>query len=469
MVKVALIGAGSAVFAQRMITDILAIDGLDTGTFALVDLDTERLELAHEVAEQTIRSVGKTWTVQATTARRSVLPGCDYVLNMIEVGGLTNVQFDYALPLKYGVDQCIADTIGPGGIFKYLRTAPSWLAICRDIEELCPRALVINYSNPMSALVLTALRATSLQVVGLCQSIVQTAYELADYMDVPYERMRYRCAGINHLSWYVTLEMDGENLYPRLRSAAQDPEIYRQNPVRFDLMRAFGYYTTESSGHVSEYVPYFRKRKELIDYYVSMQPDCVGGERASRWPVDRVEHDALLRNYLERERRGERAFYLDRSLDAGSYVIEGHALNRPQMSYGNVGNSGLIEDAGSYVIEGNALNRPQMSYGNVGNSALIENLPRDGCVEIACLVDGNGIHPLHFGKLPTQLAALDSAHMMVHDLLVQALLNEDREAAVQALMLDSLTAAVCSLTEIRQLFDEMAATQQNYLPHFMKQ
>ena len=440
MVKVALIGAGSAVFAQRMITDILAIDGLDTGTFALVDLDTERLELAHEVAEQTIKSVGKTWTVQATTARRSVLPGCDYVLNMIEVGGLTNVQFDYALPLKYAVDQCIADTIGPGGIFKYLRTAPSWLAICRDIEELCPRALVINYSNPMSALVLTALRATSLQVVGLCQSIVQTAYELADYMDVPYERMRYRCAGINHLSWYVTLEMDGEDLYPRLRIAAQDPAIYRQNPVRFDLMRAFGYYTTESSGHVSEYVPYFRKRKELIDYYVSMQPDCVGGERASRWPVDRVEHDALLRNYLERERRGERAFYLDRSLDAGSYVIEGHASNRPQAI-----------------------------YSNAGNSALIENLPRDGCVEIACLVDGKGIHPLHFGKLPTQLAALDSAHMMVHDLLVQALLNEDREAAVQALMLDPLTAAVCSLTEIGQLFDEMAATQQNYLPHFMKQ
>jgi len=439
MVKVALIGAGSAVFAQRMITDILAIDGLDTGTFALVDLDTERLELAHEVAEQTIRSVGKTWTVQATTARRSILPGCDYVLNMIEVGGLANVQSDYTIPLKYGVDQCIADTIGPGGIFKYLRTAPSWLAICRDIEELCPRALVINYSNPMSALVLTALRATSLQVVGLCQSIVQTAYELADYMDVPYERMRYRCAGINHLSWYVTLEMDGENLYPRLRRAAQDPAIYQQNPVRFDLMRAFGYYTTESSGHVSEYVPYFRKRKELIDYYVSMQPDCVGGERASRWPVDRVEHDALLRNYLERERRGERAFYLDRSLDAGSYVIEGHALNRPQVIYSNVGNSGLIE-----------------------------NLPRDGCVEIACLVDGNGIHPLHFGRLPTQLAALDSAHMMVHDLLVQALLLEEREAAVQALMLDPLTAAVCSLTEIRQLFDEMAATQHAYLPHFMK-
>jgi alpha-galactosidase len=357
---------------------------------------------------------------------------------MIEVGGLANLHSDYAIPLKYGVDQCIADTIGPGGVFKYLRTAPSWLAMCRDIEAFCPRALVINYSNPMSALALTALRATSLQVVGLCQSIVQTAYELADFMDVPYERMHFRCAGINHLSWFVTLEMDGEDLYPRLRSAADDPALYVQDPIRFDLMRAFGYFTTESSGHVSEYVPYFRKSKDLMEYYVSMQPDCRGGERASRWPVDRAEHDERLRDYLERERRGERAFYLDRGLDAGSYVIEGHALNRPQVIYGNVRNNGLIE-----------------------------NLPRDGCVEIACLVDGNGIQPVPFGRLPTQLAALDSAHMMIHELLVQALLNEDREAAVQALLLDPLAAAVCSLTEIRQMFDEMAATQQAYLPHFI--
>ena len=316
-----------------------------------------------------------------------------------------SIYSDYAIPLKYGVDQCIADTIGPGGVFKYLRTAPSWLAICRDIEELCPRALVINYSNPMSALMLTALRATSLQVVGLCQSVVQTSYELADYMEVPFERMRYRCAGINHLSWFVTLEMDGEDLYPCLYSAAEDSAIYEQDPIRFDLMRAFGYFTTESSGHVSEYVPYFRKRRALIEHYVSMQPDCRGGERSSRWPVDRAEHDERLRDYLERERRGVRAFYLDRSLDAGSYVIEGHELNKPQVV-----------------------------YGNVRNSRLIENLPRDGCVEIACLVDGNGIQPVSFGSLPTQLAALDSAHMMIHDLLVQALLFEPREQEMPPLV-----------------------------------
>ena len=193
MVKVALVGAGSATFAQEVITDILAIEGLDEGTFALVDLDTERLELTHEVAEQLIKLAGKSWTVQTTTDRRSVLTVCDYVINAIEVGGLATIHDDFAIPLKYGVNQCIADTIGPGGIFKYLRTAPSWLAICRDVEELCPRALVINYTNPLSAITLTALRATSLQVVGLCHSILLTSYELSDYADVQYERMRSYC------------------------------------------------------------------------------------------------------------------------------------------------------------------------------------------------------------------------------------------------------------------------------------
>ena len=436
--KVALIGAGSGQFAQTVITDILAIEGLDAGTFVLVDLDPERLELTHEVAEQLIELVGKPWTVQATTDRRSALPGCDYVINMIEVGGLANVEYDYTIPLKYGVDQCIADTSGPGGLFKYLRTAPSWLAICRDIEELCPRALVINYTNPLSAMTLTALRATSLQVVGLCHSIVLTSYELADYADVPYERMRFRCAGINHLSWFVTLEMDGEDLYPRVCRAAEDPAIYERDPVRFDLLRQFGAYATESSGHVSEYVPYFRKRKEVLEHYTRLNPDCEGGARARRWPRERAEHEERLRSDLARERSGERVFYLERSLEHGSYIIEGHALNRPQVIYGNVCNTGLIE-----------------------------NLPQDSCVELACLVDQNGVQPAHFGRLPTHLAALDSTHIMIHDLMVQALLNEDREAAVHALMLDPLTAAVCTPAEIRQLFDEMAATQKDYLPHFI--
>jgi alpha-galactosidase len=185
-------------------------------------------------------------------------------------------------------------------------------------------------------------------------------------------------------------------------------------------------------------MPYFRKHKDLMERYIQMQSDCRGGERASHWPQDRQEHDERLRDYLERERRGERAFFLERGLDAGSYIIEGHALHRPQVIYGNVANRGLID-----------------------------NLPHNGCVEVACLVDGNGIHPLQFGSLPTQLAALDTPHMMIHELLVQAMLEEDREAAVHALMLDPLTASVCTLSEIRQMFDEMAQAEHAYLPSFI--
>src|SRR5262245_28186613 len=203
MIKVAIIGAGSAVFAQRLITDILAIDGLDGGTFALVDIDAGRLELAQEIAELTVKRTGKPWTVEATTDRRQALVGCDYVISTIEVAGLPNVRHDNDIPLKYGVDQCIGDTIGPGGIFKYLRTAPAWIEIVDDVEELCPRAIVINYTNPMSALVLAAVRATSLSVVGLCHSVQGTSRQLAGYMGIPYDAMRYKCGGINHLAWFT--------------------------------------------------------------------------------------------------------------------------------------------------------------------------------------------------------------------------------------------------------------------------
>jgi alpha-galactosidase len=438
MIKVAIIGAGSAVFAHRMITDILAIDGLDGGTFALVDIDPQRLELAHQIAELTVKRSGKPWSVQASTDRRTALPGCDYVISTIEVAGLANVRHDYDIPLKYGVDQCIGDTIGPGGIFKYLRTAPAWLDICHDVEALCPRAIVINYTNPMSALVLAAVRATSLSVVGLCHSVQGTSRQLAGYMGIAYDDLRYVCGGINHLAWFTTLELNGEDLYPRLRKAAADPAIYEQDPVRFEMMLHFGAFVTESSGHFSEYVPYFRKRSDLIDKY--MRPRYLGerGFYANNWPTWRADHDKKIREWIEKERRGEPAIDLTRSHEYGSEIIEAHQLNRPKVIYGNVANAGLID-----------------------------NLPADGCVEVACLVDRNGIQPTHFGRLPTQLAALDSAHMMVHDLMAESVLNQDREAAVHALMLDPLTAAVCSPEEIRQMFDEMAETERQSLPDWV--
>lgn len=435
MPKVAIIGAGSAVFAQRMVIDILAIDGLNAGEFALVDIDTERLELAHRITELTIERSGKQWTTTATTNRREVLAGCDYVISTIEVAGLANVRHDYDIPLKYGVDQCIGDTIGPGGIFKYLRTAPAWIDILHDITELCPNALVMNYTNPMSALVLAANRATDLEVVGLCHSVQGTSKQLADYIGVPYQEMRYECGGINHLAWFTRLEHHGEDLYPRLRRAADDPTIYEQDPVRFEMMRHFGAFVTESSGHFSEYVPYFRKRPELIERYTRAGYLGESGFYANNWPQWRAGHDDDIRAMLE---KGAEAITLERSHEYGSYIVEGREFNRPQVIYGNVANTGLIY-----------------------------NLPADSCVEVACLVDRNGVQPTHFGALPPQLAALDNAHVAVHDLMANAVLNHDREAAVHALLLDPLTAAVCSPAEIRQMFDEMANAQREHLPEYI--
>ena len=200
MTKTTIIGAGSAVFAQQMMTDVLAIDGLERGEFALIDTDAARLEQAQQLAELTIQRSGKAFTVSASTDRRALLPGTDFLINTIEVSGLRNVQHDYDIPMRYGVDQCIGDTTGPGGVMKFLRTAPAWLDILRDVEALSPQAVVMNYTNPMSALVLLSARASGVhtagvRVYGLCHSIQNTLTELAGYLDLPVNELTYRCAG----------------------------------------------------------------------------------------------------------------------------------------------------------------------------------------------------------------------------------------------------------------------------------
>jgi alpha-galactosidase len=259
MPRVTFIGAGSAVFARQLMTDILAIDGLDEGTFALVDIDDQRLDLARRIAERLVELSGKRWKVKASTDRAEVLAGTDYVINSIEVAGLANVRHDYEIPLRYGVDQCIGDTIGPGGIFKALRTGPAWLDIVADVERLAPKARILNYTNPMSILTLAAIRKVDLPVVGLCHSVQGTSRQIAGYLDIPYEEMTWECAGINHNAWFAKLEHNGQDMYPRLRERAKQTEIYEQDPVRFEVMLHLGAFVTESSGHFSEYVPYFRK------------------------------------------------------------------------------------------------------------------------------------------------------------------------------------------------------------------
>ena len=432
MPKVTFIGAGSAVFARQLMTDILTIDGLDEGTFALVDLDATRLDLAKRIAERLIELTRKRWKVEASTDRGDVVRGTDYVINSIEVAGLKNVRFDYDIPMRYGVDQCIGDTIGPGGIFKALRTGLAWLDIVADVEKLAPKARILNYTNPMSILTLAAIRKVDIPVVGLCHSVQGTSRQIAGYLDIPYEDMKWECAGINHNAWFTRLARDGQDLYPRLRERAGDPEIYEQDPVRFEVMLHLGAFVTESSGHFSEYVPYFRKRPDLVEKYT--RPGYLGesGFYANNWPRWRRENDESIEAML----RGDKPMPLHRSLEYGADIIEAIECGRPKSIHGNVLNNGSID-----------------------------NLP-NGCVEVECKVTRDGIETERFGRLPEQLAALNRAHMAVHELVVDALMERSKQKAKYALMLDPLTAAVCSPEEIDRLFEEMWTAERESLEPF---
>jgi alpha-galactosidase len=334
--------------------------------------------------------------------------------------------------MRYGVDQCIGDTIGPGGIFKALRTGPAWLDIVADVQRLAPSAVILNYTNPMSILTLAALRSTELPVVGLCHSVQGTSRQLAKYLDIPYRELTWRCAGINHNAWFTTLERNGKDLYPLLKERARIPEIYEQDPVRFEVMLHLGAFVTESSGHFSEYVQYFRKRPDLIEKYARSGYLGESGFYANNWPDWRRANDAAIQSMLS----GDTPVPLKRSHEFGADIIEAIECGVPASIHGNVRNNGSID-----------------------------NLP-NGCVEVECKVDRSGLHTQHFGPIPEQLAALNRAHMAVHELVVDALVNRDKQQAKYALMLDPLTSAVCSLEEIDKMFEEMWEAERESLGAF---
>ena len=282
MVKVTFIGAGSAVFSRQLIQDILLIPGLDGGTFALVDIDEERLDLAHRLAGRLIEHLGGSWEVTAHTERRRVMADSDYLVHFIDVAGLAAVRLDHDIPLRFGIKQVIGDTIGPGGLFKALRTGPVWLDILADAEELCPDALVLNYTNPMSILTMAGYSSSTMDVTGLCHSVQETTATLADYTGVPLAELEWTCAGINHNAWFTRLSRDGEDLYPLLHEKAREPAIFARDPYRFEVMRHLGAFVTESSGHLSEYVPWFRKRDDLIERF---DQGGYRGETAASTPI----------------------------------------------------------------------------------------------------------------------------------------------------------------------------------------
>ncbi|MCC7207828.1 MAG: alpha-glucosidase/alpha-galactosidase [Anaerolineae bacterium] len=444
-IKVTMIGAGSG-FTPRLMNDILRIPGAERGEIALCDIDLERLEMMHQVIARLIDSLGRDgWTVTASPDRRTLLPGTDYLVNCIEVSGLACVRFDNDIPLKYGIDQCIGDTIGPGGLFKGLRTIPIWLDILRDAAELCPDALVLNYTNPMNMLMLAAGRTSPMQAVGLCHSVQGTSHLLARRAGVPYEEMAWECAGINHLAWFTKLEHQGRDLYPTLKAKAQlDLAGTPANPddaadlVRKDMMLHFGAFITESSGHLSEYLPYYRKRKDLLARYARSGYDGGSSFYADGWPLWRRAAD----DYRARLVRGDEPTDWERSWEYASWIIEAREKNTP------------------FRIHGNVMNRHK------GGGPLIANLPGDGCVEVACMIDSNGVQPTVYGNLPPQMAAICDSNMRMFDLAATAAIERSIDAAVWALMLDPLTAAMCSPAEIKQMTLEMFEAEKDFLPGY---
>jgi alpha-galactosidase len=431
MVKITYLGAGSA-FAPILTKDIFQIPGLKEGIICLVDIDPERLDQSYKVTKIINDELKTNWEIIPSTNRREVMENSDFIINTVEVSGLNTVQYDYEIPLKYGVDQCIGDTVGPGGVMKALRTIPPWLAILKDAEELCPDAFVINYTNPMSMVMLATFRASKMKAVGLCHSVQDSAVRLATYLDIPYEELKWQCAGINHMSWFTELSHHGKDMYPVLKQKVlNDKEFYEKNPVKFELMLHLGYFVTESSGHESEYSPYFRKRPDLITKYC--REGFLGGRGyyAKNWPIWRQQLDEKRKRILEGKEKPD----LTRSEEYACQIIEAMVFDHPQIIYGNVLNTGLIT-----------------------------NLPQNEVVEVPCLVNRSGIHPTYFGELPPQVAALNRSNMAVYDMTVRAILNNSYEMAEQALMLDPLTSAVCSLEEIRKMFAELYDAEKDYIP-----
>ena len=430
-VKVTLLGAGSG-FTQPLFTDVLNIEGLDAGVIGLVDVDKKRLDVNVKLVGRILEMMGKkSWTIQASTDRRKVLKGTDYLISTIEVSGVKCVRYDNDIPLKYGIDQCIGDTIGPGGIMKALRTLPAFIDILEDAKRLCPNALIMNYTNPMSIMTLGAVRTTHQPFVGLCHSVQGTSRNLANYMGIPYEELEWRCGGINHMAWFTKLNWKGKDAYPLLHAAMEDRETYEKDPVRFEMLREFGHFVTESSGHFSEYVPYFRKRKDLVKKYCRDKYRGGSSFYADNWPLWRKATDKRRRALAA----GKGEIRLTRGHEYASDIIEGHFFDRTKVIYASVPNTGLIP-----------------------------NLPLSGVVEVAVLVDKRGYTPTYFGPLPEQVAALCRANMAVFELCAQGVLNQDREAVIHAMMLDPLSAAVCSPAEIRAMAEELFKAEKAYIP-----
>ncbi len=431
MPKITFIGAGSTVFAQNLLGDILGFPELADSTISLHDIDPERLRTTEIVAHKIADRLEINPTIEASLDRRAALDGADYAINMIQVGGYDPATItDFEIPKKYGLRQTIADTLGIGGIMRGLRTIPVMREMLTDMEEVCPDVLHINYVNPMAILVWALNTVSPIPTVGLCHSVQGTAMQLAHDVQISFDEINYICAGINHMAFYLKFEREGENLYPLIHKVIEEDRVPDWNRVRYEMFNRLGYFVTELSEHFAEYTPWFikRDRPDQLEHFNIPLDEYITRCKAQ------IADWEKLRKKLEDPKRKLR---IKRSSEYGSLII--HSME-----------TGL----------------PRVVYGNVPNNSLIDNLPKDCAVEVPCLVDKGGVQPTKIGELPPQLAALIQTNVNVQSLAVEAALTGKREHIYHAAMLDPHTAAELNLDQIWSLVDDLIEAHGDWLPEF---
>ncbi|MGF1995170.1 alpha-glucosidase/alpha-galactosidase [Enterococcus casseliflavus] len=435
MVKITFIGAGSTIFAKNVLGDAMLTPSLSEADIALYDINEQRLR----ESELMLRTINKNANhdrakIRTYQNRKEALTDADFVINAIQVGGYQpSTVIDFEIPKKYGLRQTIGDTMGIGGIFRTLRTLPVMLDFAREMEEVCPQAWLLNYTNPMAMLTMGILKGTKIKTVGLCHSVQVCVSELFKQLEISEQynadEFQWKIAGINHMAFLLELTKDGKDFYPKIRELAAAKPNPHSDSVRFELMKRFGYYITESSEHNAEYHPYFIKKlyPELIDSF-----------------------DIPLDEYL---RRCENQIS-DWNQMRESIVMNGELTHTRSNEYA------------SYIMDSIVTGTPSVIAGNVLNKGLITNLPEDCCVEVPCLVDKNGVQPTYVGQLPTQLAALNRTNINVQELTVEAALTLNRSKIYQAAYLDPHISSELSLETITCLVDELIEAHAGYLPEY---
>lgn len=436
MKKFAFIGAGSLQFTTSCTRDLLTFPALQECEFALMDINADNLKNIARCVEKIIAEMGCTkCRVTTTMDRDEALRGADGVLCTVFNGDVDIWQHEILIPKKYGVDINVGDTRSVSGIFRALRNIPLMLEICEDIEKYCPNAVFLNYTNPMAILCGAMQKYANVEVTGLCHSVQGTVKMLAGWLGVPYEEIVYKCMGLNHQAVYTILEHNGEDLYPRLRELVKDPEVYDREQVRNEMFMKLGYYFTESSGHNSEYNQWFRKRPDLIDKY------CTHG---GSWNPGKYAFSLDLRKDRKADPAQQYENFLKKPVDKNKSIEYAADIFNARIGDG----------------------KPFIFNGNVLNHGSIPNLPYDACVEVPVVADRMGFKTTIAGNLPEHLAILMNTTARIENLVIEAAMKKSREMVYEAVYMDPLTSAVCSLDEMRNMCDEIFAANGDYLADY---